>query len=306
MDLAQHIHSGIVLVTGHYGCGKTNLTANMAAELARAGIAVSVIDLDIVNPYFRISDYTSALQQLGVKMIAPNFAGTTLDTPSLSPQIQTVLAEAASGAGGAELSDASCGEPLDGASHEEALCASPHATVSSNSPRNVTRTNSPYSVVFVDVGGDPDGATALGRYRTIIQNAGYQMLYVVNQRRFQTSEVQEALGLMREIEQVSGLSATHIVSNTHLKGQTTASLIAGSVEYAQAVAREAGLPLEFVTAPRAIALEAESAIARISESTDEDSLDIAAEAADEHAIGNAAGNAIPVFPVDVYVKTPWD
>jgi hypothetical protein len=75
------------VVTGHYGCGKTNLSINFALDLARAGSAVTLVDLDVVNPYFRSSDYAEMLRARGVRVIAPTFAGTTLDVPSLSSAI---------------------------------------------------------------------------------------------------------------------------------------------------------------------------------------------------------------------------
>ena len=37
-----------VIVCGHYGAGKTNLTVNLALLAARAGEAVTVVDMDIV------------------------------------------------------------------------------------------------------------------------------------------------------------------------------------------------------------------------------------------------------------------
>jgi hypothetical protein len=72
------------IVTGHYGCGKTNLSINLALDLARTHDEVMLVDLDIVNPYFRSSDYAAMLAKHGVRVISPTFAGTTLDTPSLS------------------------------------------------------------------------------------------------------------------------------------------------------------------------------------------------------------------------------
>lgn len=71
------------VVTGHYGSGKTNLSINLALDLARTYDEVMLVDLDIVNPYFRSSDYTAMLVEHGVRVISPTFAGTTLDTPSL-------------------------------------------------------------------------------------------------------------------------------------------------------------------------------------------------------------------------------
>ena len=76
-----------VVVTGHYGTGKTNFCINLALDFAERYDTVTVVDLDIVNLYFRISDYTDLLAAHGVRVIAPVFAGTTVDTPSLSAAV---------------------------------------------------------------------------------------------------------------------------------------------------------------------------------------------------------------------------
>ena len=81
----------ITVVCGHYGCGKTNLTLNLALEAAAAGERVTVADLDIVNPYFRYSEYGGLLEEQGVRLIAPVFAGTTLDTPTLPPELYSIF-----------------------------------------------------------------------------------------------------------------------------------------------------------------------------------------------------------------------
>jgi len=79
------------IVTGHYGCGKTNLSVNLALDLTARYSQVTLVDLDVVNPYFRSSDYTALLERHGVRVIAPTFAGTTLDTPVLSPAIASAF-----------------------------------------------------------------------------------------------------------------------------------------------------------------------------------------------------------------------
>ena len=73
----------ITVVAGHYGTGKTNFSLNLALHAKEAGQNVTVMDLDIVNPYFRSSDYTQFLEQRGIRVVAPVFAQTMLDTPSL-------------------------------------------------------------------------------------------------------------------------------------------------------------------------------------------------------------------------------
>ena len=75
------------VITGHYGSGKTNLSINLALDLAASYDEVLLVDLDVVNPYFRSSDYTAMLAEHGVRVISPTFAGTTLDTPSLSAAV---------------------------------------------------------------------------------------------------------------------------------------------------------------------------------------------------------------------------
>jgi energy-coupling factor transporter ATP-binding protein EcfA2 len=78
----------ILVVTGHYGSGKTNFTLNLAKYLLAAGEAPVLCDLDIVNPYFRTGDYA---RELPCELIVPTFLGTTLDTPSLSAKIDAAI-----------------------------------------------------------------------------------------------------------------------------------------------------------------------------------------------------------------------
>ena len=81
----------ITILCGHYGCGKTNLALNLALAAARTPGPVTLCDLDIVNPYFRSSEYLGLLKVRGVRVIAPVFAGTTLDTPTLPPELASVF-----------------------------------------------------------------------------------------------------------------------------------------------------------------------------------------------------------------------
>lgn len=81
----------VIAVTGHYGSGKTNLAVNFAVDFAKAGERVSIIDLDIVNPYFRTADFSELFGSLGIKLIAPQFANTNLDIPSLGFDMAAVV-----------------------------------------------------------------------------------------------------------------------------------------------------------------------------------------------------------------------
>lgn len=87
------------VVVGHYGAGKTNLCMNIAADAAAAGKSVTVIDLDIVNPYFRASEQRDLLEEHGIRLIAPVYAdrGTNLDVPSLTGRIEPAIQMAGDG-----------------------------------------------------------------------------------------------------------------------------------------------------------------------------------------------------------------
>ena len=81
----------IILICGHYGCGKTNLALNLAAQCVKAGEKVTVVDMDIVNPYFRASDYGPLLESMGVELIAPGFAHSNVDLPSITTEMYSIF-----------------------------------------------------------------------------------------------------------------------------------------------------------------------------------------------------------------------
>ena len=64
----------ITVFMGHYGSGKTFIAVNYALMLARKNKAVSIYDLDIVNPYFRTVDALEMLNKEGVELVVSPFA----------------------------------------------------------------------------------------------------------------------------------------------------------------------------------------------------------------------------------------
>ena len=84
----------ISIITGHYGSGKTNIAVNMALDMKKSGKNVTIVDLDIVNPYFRTADFQSLLESQGITVITPTFANTNLDIPSLPASVNTVFNDA--------------------------------------------------------------------------------------------------------------------------------------------------------------------------------------------------------------------
>lgn len=80
-----------MVVTGHYGSGKTNLSVNLAMSLRAAGEEVTLVDLDIVNPYFRSADFAALAGENGIHLIAPVYARSNLDIPALDGRLDAEL-----------------------------------------------------------------------------------------------------------------------------------------------------------------------------------------------------------------------
>ena len=83
----------ITIFAGHYGSGKTNIALNWARHLKRQGAAVSVADLDIVNPYFRTKDSAAELAAEGIGLVVSEFANSNVDFPAMPKEIYALVAE---------------------------------------------------------------------------------------------------------------------------------------------------------------------------------------------------------------------
>lgn len=81
----------ITVLYGNYGSGKTELSLNIALKAKEEHENVTLIDFDIVNPYFRSSEHKKMLEGKGIRVIAPNFANTQVDVPSLPPDIYSAF-----------------------------------------------------------------------------------------------------------------------------------------------------------------------------------------------------------------------
>lgn len=212
----------IIIITGHYGSGKTNVAANIAIKLAEEGERVRVVDLDIVNPYFRTADFSRLFGSRGIELIVPMYANSNLDIPALSFDIGGIIG----------------GEG--------------------------------YTVI--DVGGDPEGAVALGRYGDVLKNrSDVGLYYVINKYRYLTSIPQEAVELLEEIKAASGLDCSGIINNSNLGAITDQKTVTDSLDYAEKVAEAANAPLLF-TCSR-----------------------------EENLAGAERG-----FETEIYVKAPWN
>lgn len=189
----------ITLFAGHYGSGKTNIAVNYALQLRKSGLAVTVADLDIVNPYFRTKDSAPELEAAGVGLVVSPYANTNVELPALPPDLYAIT-------------------------HNRSL----HWVL--------------------DVGGDDRGAFALGRLApAILEENDFSMVLVVNAYRPLAKDLDDALGIITEIQQAAGLPVTELVNNSNLGAETTADTVLDSRSYAEALAARLGVPLSMTT-----------------------------------------------------------
>ena len=85
--------SRIIVLTGHYGSGKTGLALNLAVLLKETYDKVIVADLDIVNPYFRTMDSAELLKDKGIRLISSAYANSNLEAFSIPPEIRSAFSQ---------------------------------------------------------------------------------------------------------------------------------------------------------------------------------------------------------------------
>ena len=187
----------IIIIAGHYGTGKTNISVNSAMELSKYG-KISIVDFDIVNPYFRTADNEEMLSENGINVILPEFANTNVDIPSLPKKLYSIFSDE--------------------------------------------------GTAIIDVGGDDDGATALGVINSEIKESGYEMYFVYNYYRPMIRNAEDAYEMLKSIENVSGLEFCGIINNSNLGAETTPEDVLDSVDECNALSKLSGLPVIAVCA----------------------------------------------------------
>ena len=194
----MHNDQRIRIMTGTYGTGKTEFSVNYALKLAAQGFKTALVDLDVINLYFRSREKQEELEAAGIRVISSSIRGRASDLPAIS-------AEAVS--------------PLQDKSWQ----------------------------VVLDVGGDAMGARVLSRYRQYFIPGEYDMFFIVNANRPETSTFESAMAHLESIQQVTQIKVTALVNNTHLVKQTTLSDIMKGQDLCRKLASATGLPIRYVS-----------------------------------------------------------
>ncbi|NLW17618.1 MAG: ATP-binding protein [Firmicutes bacterium] len=81
----------MVLFVGGYGSGKTEVAVNYALQWRPQVDNLAIVDLDIVNPYFRSRERHELMAAAHIRVVAPAGALATADLPALPPEVGGVL-----------------------------------------------------------------------------------------------------------------------------------------------------------------------------------------------------------------------
>lgn len=131
-----------------------------------------------------------------------------------------------------------------------------------------------YQVCF-DVGGDAQGAVALGQFNEYFKSEPYDMYYVINNERPLTSNNEDTEKYIKFIEASSRLKVTHLISNSNLSYETTASDVLKGDRMVKELAQKLKIPHSYTVCRSDLADEIQ---------------------------GKASGK---IFPIDIYMKAPW-
>ena len=187
----------ITIIGGAYGSGKTEFAVNYAKYLkTKEQGPIGLIDLDIVNPYFRSRDLTEQMEQEGITVVSSELARENVDIPALSPRIYSLLQD--------------------------------HS----------------YRVV-IDVGGDPVGARALGRFNQYFTAEPYDFWIVVNPFRPDTKSVAQVVKLIEGLQTAARIGATGLVANINLGRETTLEIWREGLPLIREIGNRMGLPIVY-------------------------------------------------------------
>ena len=80
------------VLIGNYGSGKTELALNFAFNAAERGERTELLDLDMVNTYFRLTEPGVMTRMKEIRVVSPNFANSGIETLSLPAEVSSAFA----------------------------------------------------------------------------------------------------------------------------------------------------------------------------------------------------------------------
>ena len=80
----------IYVLIGNFGSGKTELALNFALRAAEQG-KTELIDLDMVNTYFRLTERKKLIEAAEIRLVSPNYAMTNVESLSLPAEVASAF-----------------------------------------------------------------------------------------------------------------------------------------------------------------------------------------------------------------------
>ena len=149
------------------------------------------------------------------------------------------------------------------------------ADLPSMPPEVQVLTDNPEIWGVMDIGGDPSGARVLARYRRGLQKNDARLVCVINANRPLSDTAEKTVSYIRGIEAACGMKVDALVNNTHCCHLTDLQDVLSGAEMAVQVSELTGIPILCHAVPRRLAIEAGQYLS-------------------------------DVFPMDLYMKKPWE
>jgi hypothetical protein len=80
------------VLVGHFGSGKTEVALGVALQAAERGEPATLVDLDLVKPYFRCRTLAPTMAERGVRIVSPDGEPIRMELPVVPPDLCDLLA----------------------------------------------------------------------------------------------------------------------------------------------------------------------------------------------------------------------
>ncbi len=89
--ILQNQFKRLIIYAGNLGSGKTEISVNTAVALRALEKKTAIVDMDIINPYFRTRLVREQLEKMDIAVISPESRFTFADQPAVSPAVRGVI-----------------------------------------------------------------------------------------------------------------------------------------------------------------------------------------------------------------------
>jgi len=100
--------------------------------------------------------------------------------------------------------------------------------------------------LVIDVGGEERGVITIAQFAHVFKEKNLEVNFVINTLRPFSRSKKQILSLIASLEHNSGLKITGLVSNTHLRFESTIEEAYEGIKILSSVSRESNIPIRFV------------------------------------------------------------